>query len=493
VQLLTRGDACLHQHTFLSPSLPQTLSSPLWLYSRQWRMVPGATKRDASSSPAEGRSHKRLATSSPEEGEVDDTAPLSEALVAPPSFLPPSLPPKPQTHTQAKRTTIAFPFKNKKKDEEPKLSVAKAFDEGRDGRGGYERPKETDHRGRGGDNRRRWANVDHWEPNQGEDSLLSRIGPRQEPSGADRRPGSPAERRSRSPGSPSSQTKHKLPSKMNPESSFSPIERDRGRHYNRGHDRRYDRRDDSWRPGDRDGYSDRHYGGRDRGRYEPDASYGSERHYRPNDYDSRRDDGRSWTRRDNDYRRHNDHRREEYRYERDDYDQRRRADTYVPRSPSPPRQQPPLGPTSPVYAPRSPSPPPPPTLPESKPPSKTPPPPALPPPPAPPPDTRLNGAALPPTHDEVSFSLKRPSAPPAPRDAHSPKPLPLPPAIAEANQEQTEKRAPKEDAKARPHRRREFRMRSKKEEHQVYGRIFEGCGSQSDYSVTTKLGEGTFG
>ncbi|KIM85680.1 hypothetical protein PILCRDRAFT_776743 [Piloderma croceum F 1598] len=35
--------------------------------------------------------------------------------------------------------------------------------------------------------------------------------------------------------------------------------------------------------------------------------------------------------------------------------------------------------------------------------------------------------------------------------------------------------------------------RSRKEECEAYGRPFEGCGMQSDYDVTTKLGEGTFG
>ncbi|KAF9493060.1 Pkinase-domain-containing protein [Pleurotus eryngii] len=35
--------------------------------------------------------------------------------------------------------------------------------------------------------------------------------------------------------------------------------------------------------------------------------------------------------------------------------------------------------------------------------------------------------------------------------------------------------------------------RSRKEEEKAYGRTFEGCGEQSDYNVTTKLGEGTFG
>jgi serine/threonine-protein kinase BUR1 len=41
--------------------------------------------------------------------------------------------------------------------------------------------------------------------------------------------------------------------------------------------------------------------------------------------------------------------------------------------------------------------------------------------------------------------------------------------------------------------RREPVQRSRAEEEKAYGRTFEGCGQQSDYEVTTKLGEGTFG
>ena len=36
-------------------------------------------------------------------------------------------------------------------------------------------------------------------------------------------------------------------------------------------------------------------------------------------------------------------------------------------------------------------------------------------------------------------------------------------------------------------------QRTREEEMVAYGRIFEGCGLQSDYDVLTKLGEGTFG
>ena len=35
--------------------------------------------------------------------------------------------------------------------------------------------------------------------------------------------------------------------------------------------------------------------------------------------------------------------------------------------------------------------------------------------------------------------------------------------------------------------------RTREQELEAYGRIFVGCGQQSDYTVMTKLGEGTFG
>lgn len=42
-------------------------------------------------------------------------------------------------------------------------------------------------------------------------------------------------------------------------------------------------------------------------------------------------------------------------------------------------------------------------------------------------------------------------------------------------------------------RKREPVRRTQKQEVQAYGHKFIGCGLQSDYDVTTKLGEGTFG
>jgi hypothetical protein len=74
---------------------------------------------------------------------------------------------------------------------------------------------------------------------------------------------------------------------------------------------------------------------------------------------------------------------------------------------------------------------------------------------------------------------------------HSPTPLPLPPvkdsAVRREHELEREVKAVREVKKRAPVR------RSRKEECEAYGRSFEGCGMQSDYDVTTKLGEGTFG
>lgn len=111
--------------------------------------------------------------------------------------------------------------------------------------------------------------------------------------------------------------------------------------------------------------------------------------------------------------------------------------------------------------------------------------------------------SLPVAHSAVSFALKRPNAP---RGDHSPSPLPLPPAREEDIQRAREKRAavggPDERggqsgggtlAVTMGRKKREPVKRSRKEEMEAYGKTFEGCGKQSDYTVTTKVGEGTFG
>lgn len=114
--------------------------------------------------------------------------------------------------------------------------------------------------------------------------------------------------------------------------------------------------------------------------------------------------------------------------------------------------------------------------------------------------TQVKDDNLPTAHAAVSFALKRPNAP---RDDRSPSPV-LPPARAEDVQRAREKRAAVGGVDERGgeggasaltvgKKKREPVERSRKEEMEAYGRTFEGCGKQSDYNATTKLGEGTFG
>jgi serine/threonine-protein kinase BUR1 len=87
--------------------------------------------------------------------------------------------------------------------------------------------------------------------------------------------------------------------------------------------------------------------------------------------------------------------------------------------------------------------------------------------------------------------MRRPGAP---LDLHSPTPLPLPPADeSEIKHEHERKISEGEVKEVLAVKKRMPMRRSPKEEYEAYGRSFEGCGMQSDYDVTTKLGEGTFG
>ncbi|KAG6857099.1 hypothetical protein H0H87_009660 [Tephrocybe sp. NHM501043] len=255
--------------------------------------------------------------------------------------------------------------------------------------------------------------------------------------------------------------------------------------------------------------------------------YGDDRHYRPGNYSRQEDSYSSHRERDN--------------YRGRDYDdRRRREDTYSRRS---------LSPVSPPPLPPSHSMPPPP---EHRSFGGPPPQPKTPPPPPPPPDSHLmsKDAILPDEHKSVSIALKRPSMP---YEAHSPPSHRVPHSIddllsrkkndgmtmdvdrkqederrREANMKRDEDRKREDDKKrqegwVRPDDRsrdeerkklegwkREDRKeaeapkprlmckkdvvrRTADEEFKAYGRKFVGCGQQSDYDVTTKLGEGTFG
>ncbi|EDR04637.1 uncharacterized protein LACBIDRAFT_330480, partial [Laccaria bicolor S238N-H82] len=86
-------------------------------YSRS-SMGRSPRKRNASRSPEGDRRPKRLLTSSPEEGELDDTSTPFVAPTAP----PPSLPPKPSVG----KAKIPFPFK--KKNEPPRNGNGSSLD-----------------------------------------------------------------------------------------------------------------------------------------------------------------------------------------------------------------------------------------------------------------------------------------------------------------------------------------------------------------------------
>lgn len=77
------------------------------------------------------------------------------------------------------------------------------------------------------------------------------------------------------------------------------------------------------------------------------------------------------------------------------------------------------------------------------------------------------------------------SAPPA-------KPAPQPTLAPEQEGAKADAK-PQDIVTARPVRKRQVTRRSVKEEIVAYGREFVGSGQQSDYDLTTKLGEGTFG
>lgn len=472
-------------------------------------------KRQASRSPEHGRSAKRPLNSSPEEGEVDDSAP-------PPPILSIPLPPKPTT----KR--VPFPFKKKTDPAKNEADEAAAsatppnvftkFEEDvnkKVAKDELKKPRLS---------RPPPGKMDHYEPPQR--SLLSRIEPREELQG--RYSGHGGRRRSRSrSASPSNSyyrasDRHRLPLPRSPMASFSPPSTDKFR--DRDYDRDRDRGDkDRDRDRDKDRDRDRDWDrDRDRDRYDDSRRYRprspDDRNYRSDNW--RRNDTREWTQRDVPYMpdRRSTNRRDDRAYDHD-----RRDDHWTPRRSSlvsPPRVPPPRTPTPPPI----PSPSPPPALPplaEPRPPSLPPPPmpptdagprpPSSTPPPAPPPDVRLKDTQVPLVHEQVKILAQRPEAP---RNVHSPTPLRLPPppsakAMApvperpierpplppppQATNEVKEDRKEIEQAKLRMIQRKLPARRSQKVEMHAYDHGFIGCGLKSDYEATTKLGEGTFG
>ncbi|KAG5638003.1 hypothetical protein H0H81_002271 [Sphagnurus paluster] len=417
--------------------------------------IAATTKRHASRSPSGSREAKRLA-STPEEGEVDDAFSPSRSSLATPSI---SLPAKPVIATT--KPKLAFPFKPKTGPSNSRSSSVHI--EKKDGPVVYERSAEDQERfaGRQPEPRNKPAYSRQYRNNSRDRGGSSKHYAPQQDSYSDHRPRSPSSR-SHSSGSPQNiHERHRLP-RGSPldDRVWGDRDRDRG-----GRDRRYE---------DEDRGRGRYYAGKDR-HYRP-------AHLHPND---------SWPRRD----------WRDRRDERDYYDDRyygyedrdRRRNEYPSRSPTPVRRSP-----SPLHAhptsslpPLPPSAQPPPPIPHLPPLAYMPPPPKNSPPPPPPPDPRLmKDMTLPQEHKTVSIQLRRP---PGPKGMHSPTHTLHPPTknVLMTNGARNEKKEP--DAPVRQIRKRDPVRRSKKEEMEAYGRTFEGCGMQSDYDVTTKLGEGTFG
>ncbi|KAI0698061.1 kinase-like domain-containing protein [Cerioporus squamosus] len=383
-------------------------------------MLSSLPKRPASTSPDRDRPSKRQATSSPEEGELDDASPPPVARLRSPS---PSKPAK----LPAK---VPFPFKKKTGAQENGANGA-----AKDKSGGYER--EDERRYRDEDNHRRYGlpprpddrntrswGADSWQPGPGRydrprweaQSHIpdSRPYPRSPGRRPYRSPSPPRHRdhkpvsRSRSPPSPRSRSPRSPSSPRSPltpnPAAYRPL---------------YER--DRWR--------------------EEDDRWGRRRSPLPDRYDN-------------------------YRNGREDV-----IESFAPKSPSAARLVSPPRLISPRATPSDHS------LPE---PTKSPPPPSGRPPPVPP----------------VSISL--PPRPPTPVNAHSPQLIAtfLPRVESEvraaAAPEQHQTAGPSKPTVARKPKRKPVH-RTREEEEAAYGRTFVGCGQQSDYTVLTKLGEGTFG
>jgi len=448
-------------------------------------MVATPLKRNASRSPEGSRQAKRLLTSSPEEGEVDEANP--PPLTTPtPSIAPIPLLPRPSVPPIAK---VPFPFKKKADASKPEASTSNVFER-------YEGHTRED-KSRGSKNV-----IDHWEPTYGRgDSLFSRVESYDnfERNARDRRRSPPrggnSSTRPGSPGSPHYRHHHHRMRRSRSPNSFSPssprgFEKTRGQSREPGYDRDHRERweDNSRRYRKRDPSGDRHY-----------------RPSTPSDY--RRDD-RDWTRKDRGY----------------DYEPRSRYE-YSSRwsasrlgSPSPCTRSVPVTPRPPTTSTQPLSPPPPPdTLSRDsgpRPPSSTPP-------PAPPPDLRPllpPASQLPSFQSHVEIHHQRPNAP---KNVHSPVALDMqssmstakamvhgiesrvdngqlqhPPPLLEPSKEHI---PVKREFKVSDHpliqslRSKPWTLRTQKEEAQFYGHGFTGCGKQESYETTTKLGEGTFG
>ncbi|KAH9911999.1 Pkinase-domain-containing protein [Amylocystis lapponica] len=455
-------------------------------------MLATPSKRTASTSLDDSRPNKRQATSSPEEGELDDAS-------SPPVAVRPSTPPRPST-----KGTVPFPFKKKTAAHDEKAEIS--TNGNTKGPGSYTRSREDEERFREEDERRRSRlpprhdprpslvrGADRWEPLAGryddgsrgrwshQDNVYSSHPHRRERGEIDNwdnsYPRIPSPRRSReryhssrssssprsrSPLSPlSTKEKHRLPQSRTERVSSRLLADERSnddRHGDWAH--RRDNRD--WRRGSPDG----HYPSDDRTRQ-------TQVRYAPGDTEDhygRQEDSRDDWRRDQDF---------------------RRDESYRPISPRATSRHRPFSPHTP---PRSP-------LPQLS--AGTPPPPSQLPPPSPP--IVSKAAVLPTDHSAIVFAL--PSKKPlTPVNIHSPTPLSHTKKLEPESQVAAlEAKARQSDNKPADHRarrdgqvlvrrqRRPAVVRTREEENRAYGHTFAGCGRQEDYDVLTKLGEGTFG
>ncbi|KAI0711430.1 kinase-like domain-containing protein [Earliella scabrosa] len=395
-------------------------------------MLSTLPKRPASLSPDSDRPSKRQATSSPEEGELDDATPPPPPVARSPS------PPKAAAKTF---TRVPFPFK--KKFPPPESSTNGAANERAAGSEREDERRLRDERRYGlpprpDDRQARSWGADSWEPGPGRYDRPHWVSQsyvpdsRQYPRSPERRPyrsptpprhhdrRAPSRSRSRSPRSPRS-----------PSSPRSPLTPSSGKEKHRL---------PPSRPVVPDPATYRAVYERDRWR-DDDDRWGRRRSPIHDSYD---------------------------RYSRDERDDA--LESYAPKSPSPRRVSPPR-----LISPRA-------TPSENGFPEKpkTPPPPSGLPPPVP-----SDSVVLP----------KRPSTPVKPS---SPRPLPsaLPRKESEvraaATPEQMQRVSESKPVVARKPKRKPV-YRTREDEQAAYGRIFVGCGQQSDYAILTKLGEGTFG
>ncbi|KAH9941132.1 Pkinase-domain-containing protein [Epithele typhae] len=383
-------------------------------------MLHGLPKRPASGSPDRDRPSKRMATSSPEEGELDDGTPPP-----PPALRSPSPPPA------GGGVKVPFPFKKKPRQPEngagPSTSANGVADRGRAMDADKER--ERDGERRYVDDEPKRFGLPPRPPNE-RDWRGGRAGDRWEPEPArygqrarweaqsyvpDQRPytRSPSrERRYRSP-SPRSLDRRPLSRSRSPSSPRSPLT-----------------------PAS----------GKEKHRLPPPRPVVPESDTYRSAYDRER-----W--KDEDERERYGRQRESYDPVRDRREGTNDYQSYTLRSPSP---RPPI---SPRATPRH----------------------------------SANGndtSPLPPAD--------LPPKPAAPLVTHSPQPLPstLPPVESEihAAKSMPNVRVPIE-TKAILVKKRKLPavQRSREEEKEAYGRLFEGCGQKSDVTMLSKIGEGTFG